>query len=97
MFDDKSATSDRTFIILLIAAVFLVLLGIRFGTHFLDERKAQPKPKGDPSRTLHLEAIEHVYECERDGQRVLTDRPCGTGVPVRVIEGPQSGATQATK
>ena len=80
-----SMLSDRKFFALLAIIVAATLAGLHFwATHL---RASKPDPvKRAPKNVLHLEAIEHVYECDRDGKRVLTDRPCGTGVPIRVIE-----------
>ena len=98
MFEEDADTSERRFIALLVAAVFVVLLGIRFYANHLNQEKALAAQRlseaaaesatQNPRRVLHLEAITHVYECERNGQRVLTDRPCGTGVPIRFIDEP---------
>jgi hypothetical protein len=83
MFEQDTDTKDRLFIAALIVAVFATLLGIHFyANHLQANERATPQ---EPRRVLHLEALTHVYECERDGQRVLTDRPCGTGVEIRVI------------
>jgi len=106
MFNEEADTSDRTFIALLIVAVLVVLFGIRLYANHLKAGQAarvtsipqQPASSTiektasqEPARVLRLEAITHVYECERDGQRVLSDRPCGTGVQVRVIREPKKG------
>jgi hypothetical protein len=94
MLDNTAETHDRVFIALVIVAVIGTLIGIRLYANHLNAEKAKgaaaehSMQKGMPAqspRVLHLEALTHVYECERDGKRVLTDRPCGTGVPIRVI------------
>ena len=94
MLDKIAETRDRVFVTLLIVAVIGTLIGIRLYANHLKAEKAkaaaeQSMGKGMPAQSpgvLHLEALTHVYECERDGKRVLTDRPCGTGVPIRVIK-----------
>jgi hypothetical protein len=94
MLDNIAETRDRVFVTLLVVAVIGTLIGIRLYANHLKAEKAQAAAaeqstgKGMPAKSpdvLHLEALTHVYECERDGKRVLTDRPCGTGVPIRVI------------
>lgn len=79
---DQPTLKDRLFIPLLVFAVFGAVLGLR---EYVNRSQA-----GKPARSrevLYLEAVDHVYECERDGQRVLTDRPCQTGVPIKVLSG----------
>ena len=104
MFNDEAEARDRVFISLLVVAVLGALIGIRLYASHLKADKAKqaaliataaaaPTVINEPSsqsppRVLHLEALTHVYECERDGQRVLTDRPCGTGVQIRIINEP---------
>ena len=81
MFEDRSF-KDRLFIPALVIAVFGSMLAFRA---YVNRSEA-----GKPARTrevLYLEAIDEVYECDRDGKRVLTDRPCQTGVPVKVLKG----------
>jgi hypothetical protein len=91
MFIDESDRRDHVFAIVLVIAVVAALVGMRLYANHLHAQKAVAPPTSEQSRTqeqqrvLHLEAITNVYECERDGQRVLTDRPCGVGVPIRVI------------
>jgi hypothetical protein len=90
MITHESSTWDRVFVALLVFAVIATLLGMRAYANHLNAQAAstrmQKKTLETPKRVLHLEAITNVHECERDGQRVLTDRPCGSGVPIRVIE-----------
>jgi hypothetical protein len=99
MFEDQAEARDRVFITILIVAVVAALIGIRlYASHLKAEKARQAvavpatsaiteEPTSQvPPRVLHLEALTHVYECERDGQRVLTDRPCGTGVQIRVVK-----------
>jgi hypothetical protein len=89
MLTEESNTWDRTFIALLAVAVLGTLFGLRMYASHLKANKADrviSTPQPAPG-VLKLEAIEHVYECERDGARVVTDRPCGSGVPVRVLVG----------
>jgi hypothetical protein len=91
----ESNTWDRVFVALLALSVIAVLVGIRlYANHLQAEKAAMAATEKEPKRVLHLEAITHVYECERDGQRVLTDRPCGSGVPIRVIEQPKRKPAQ---
>jgi hypothetical protein len=87
MLIDKSSTWDRVFVALLAVAVAGTLVGLRMYANHLSAKKAEQAASSaqEPKRVLHLEAITNVYECERDGRRVLTDRPCGTGVPIRVL------------
>jgi hypothetical protein len=112
MFNDEAEARDRVFITLLVVAVLGALIGIRlYASHLKAEKAKQaaliaaaaaaPTRINEPSsqsppRVLHLEALTHVYECERDGQRVLTDRPCGTGVPIRIINEPNRMQPQDT-
>jgi hypothetical protein len=95
MFDTPVETRDRVFVTLLVVAVLGALIGIRlYASHLQAEKAKQASlttstsdkttPQQSP-RVLKLEALTHVFECERDGKRVLTDRPCGTGVPIQVI------------
>jgi hypothetical protein len=98
MFDDTAETRDRVFVTLLIVAVVGALIGIRLYANHLKAQKAAALAANpvevsaidtstkEPPRVLHLEALTRVFECERDGKRVLTDRPCGTGVPIQVIK-----------
>jgi hypothetical protein len=83
---DKSNTWDRAFVALLVVAVIGTWVGMRLYADHLKTQKAEQAAAAAkaPRRVLHLEAITHVYECERDGQRILSDRPCGTGVQIRV-------------
>jgi hypothetical protein len=77
---EQPTFKDRLFIPLLVIAVFSAVFVLR---EYVNRSQA-----GKPARTrevLYLEAVEHVYECDRDGKRVLTDRPCQTGVPVKVL------------
>jgi hypothetical protein len=85
---NKSNTWDRAFVVLLVVAVSGTWLGMRMYADHLETKKAEQVATAakEPRRVLHLEAITHVYECERDSKRVLSDRPCGTGVPIRVIK-----------
>lgn len=77
---EQPTVKDRLFIPLLLIAVFSALFALR---EYVNRSQL-----GKPVRArevLYLEAVDHVYECERDGKRVLTDRPCQTGVPVKVL------------
>ena len=79
---EQPTLKDRLFIPLLVIVVFGAVFALR---EYVNRFQA-----GEPARpreVLYLEAIDHVYECERDGKRVLTDRPCQTGVPVKVLSG----------
>jgi hypothetical protein len=87
MFTPESNSSDRKFFAVLAVAVVLTLVGLRLWANHLNASKPARVDSNATPGVLRLEAIEHVYECERDGVRVLTDRPCGTGVPVRVRVG----------
>jgi hypothetical protein len=88
MLKDQSNTWDRLFVGLLVVAVIGTWVGMRLYANHLKAEKAEQAAAAakEPRRVLHLEAITHVYECERDGERVLSDRPCGTGVEIRVIK-----------
>ena len=80
MFDEPSF-KDRLFIPVLVVVVFGSMLALR--------AYVNRSQTGKPARSrevLYLEAVDHVYECERDGKRVLTDRPCQTGVPIKVLK-----------
>jgi hypothetical protein len=89
MITHESHTWDRVFVALLVVSVIATLLGMRvYANHLKAEKASMSTPKTSrqaPKNVLHLEAITNVHECERDGQRVLTDRPCGSGVPIRVL------------
>lgn len=79
---EQPTLKDRLFIPLLVILVFSAVFALR---EYVNRSQA-----GKPARSrevLYLEAIDRVYECERDGERVLTDRPCQTGVPVKVLRG----------
>lgn len=80
---EQPTLKDRIFIPLLVIAVVGAMLAWR---HYVNRSQAGNLPRS--REVLYLEAIEDVYECERDGQRVLTDRPCQTGVPVKVLRSP---------
>lgn len=41
-----------------------------------------------PVKAVSSEAIAIAYECWREGQRILSDRPCGAGASVREIAAP---------
>lgn len=75
---DQPTLKDRLFLPLLVIAV----VGAAFALREYVNRSQVRKPARE---VLYLEAVDHVYECERDGKRVLTDRPCQTGVPVKVL------------
>jgi hypothetical protein len=47
-----------------------------------------PRVRYQPARVVRSDAIAAIYECERNGQRVLSDRPCGPGAEVRIISTP---------
>jgi hypothetical protein len=89
MLTPESNTWDRTFVALLAVAVLGTLFSLRMYASHLKATKTDPVTSipQPASGVLKLEAIEHVYECERDGKRIVTDRPCGAGVPVRVLVG----------
>jgi len=81
MFEDRGF-KDRLFIPALVIVVF--------GSMFAFRAYVNRSDAGKPARSrevLYLEAIEEVYECDREGKRVLTDHPCQTGVPVKVLKG----------
>ena len=79
MFEERSF-KDRLFIPVLVIVVFGSMLALR---ECVNRSQA-----GKPAReVLYLEAVDQVYECDRDGKRVLTDHPCQTGVPVKVLKG----------
>lgn len=42
------------------------------------------------------DAIARVFECERNGQRILSDQPCGTDASVREIAAPNRMRAQDT-
>jgi hypothetical protein len=42
------------------------------------------------------DVIERVFECERNGQRILSDRPCGADASVREIAAPNRMRAQDT-
>jgi flagellar basal body-associated protein FliL len=88
MLTNKSNTWDRAFVALLVVAVIGTWAGMGLYANHLKAEKAEQAAAAakEPRRVLHLEAITHVFECERDGKRVLSDRPCGTGVEIRVIK-----------
>ena len=89
MLIEKFSISDRAFVALLAVAVLGTLLGLRlYANHLKSEQAAkQSMPSSQaPRNVLHLEAITDVYECERDGQRVLSDHPCGTGVQIQILK-----------
>jgi hypothetical protein len=83
MLTAESNRWDRIFVALLAVAVIGTLLGLRLWADHLQANKAAISTPSSAG-VLKLEAIEHVYECERDGKRIVTDRPCGAGVRVRV-------------
>lgn len=77
---EQPTVKDRLFVPLLVIAVLCAVLALR---EYVNRSQA-----GKPARSrevLYLEAVDDVYECDRDGKRVLTDRPCRTGVPVKVL------------
>jgi hypothetical protein len=87
MLIEKISTSDRTFVALLVVAVLSALLGIRlYANHLKAEHAAKQALPQAPRNVLRLEALTHVYECERDGKRVLSDHPCGTGVQIKIVK-----------
>jgi flagellar basal body-associated protein FliL len=87
MLTDKSKKWDRLFVALLVIAVTGTWVGMHlYANHLKAEKAEQAAAAKEPRRVLRLEAITHVFECERDGKRILSDRPCGTGVQIRVKE-----------
>lgn len=49
-----------------------------------------------PESTPVVPAIARIFECERNGQRILSDRPCGAGVSVRYVVAPNTMDAQDT-
>jgi hypothetical protein len=67
------------------------------------ERIRAPSPPVEPSgvqhepvRTERKRSIARIFECERDGQRVLSDQPCGSDAQVRMIDAPNRMRAQDT-
>ncbi len=51
----------------------------------------------EPEAASASDSIATVFECVRDGQRVLSDRPCGAGASVVHVSEPNRMAAQDTR
>jgi hypothetical protein len=112
MFTEEPNTWDRVFVVLLVIAVFGGLAALRMYAATRDvstqlaesaqppsndlETKPVPRVQFAPSRVVRDDGIARVYECDRDGQRILSDQPCGSHAQVRIVTAPNRMDAQDT-
>lgn len=112
MFNEETTNRDRVLFWILIVAVFGGLGVIRFyAGSKRDTATAEPQAAvlpTEPARTTSVPAemlsipereaaIARVYECELNGQLVLSDQRCGDDAQVRVITEPNRMKAQDTR
>ena len=110
MFTEERDNNDRWLFVLLVIAVFGALFAIKLiasmkptsvpaveNAAIPSSPRVELEPEITVSRPVHVpEAIAQIYECESSGQRVLSDRPCGQGASVRIIQQPNHMQAQDT-
>jgi hypothetical protein len=112
MFTEESDARDRWLVALLVIAVFGALIAIRLIARSKPEAaqvsaaapsqndfaiEAEPETALDRAPVpIAPDSIARIYECEHDGQRVLSDQPCGSGATVRLVREPNRMQAQDT-
>lgn len=110
MFTEEQDSSDLLTVALVALVVILLFAGIYLVRRQAPDSVARSAAMTAPAPTRpHVEVrdvpvkavssatIAIAYECWRDGQRILSDRPCGTGAFVREIAEPNRMDAQDTR